>query len=139
MAEGWARHLKAQQVEAISAGTHPHGVDPYAVRAMAEAGVDISRQRSRHIHDVLRESGAFDYVVTVCDDAAEMCPVVPGRARHLHVPFPDPPRLAKAAADSQQAFEQYRMVRDQIRDFIQTIPESLEQLYEQQKVKGAVA
>lgn len=123
MAEGWARALKPGSIEAHSAGTDPHPLNPLAVRAMAEAGVDISGHSSKHV-DVLR-AVAFDHVVTVCDSAHAACPVFPGAARVVHVGFDDPPRLAKDAASDDEAMPHYRRVRDLIRAFIETLPGSL--------------
>lgn len=124
MAEGWARHLLADRVEAWSAGVAPHGVDPRAVAVMAEAGVDIGAHRSKHVDELL--DLPFDLVVTVCDSAAEACPVFPGRARRLHHGFDDPPRLAREAASEEQALAAYRRVRDEIRAFVESLPRILE-------------
>lgn len=121
MAEGWAKALKANQIEAYSAGTSPHGLNPFAVRAMAEAGVDVSRNESKRPEDI---GVPFDVVVTVCDSAHESCPIIPG-ARIVHVGFDDPPRLAKDAKSDDEAMSHYRRVRDEIRAFILTLPESL--------------
>ena len=116
MAEGWARHLGAGVVEALSAGTTPKGLDPRAVRAMAESGIDISGQASKAVGALAGE--AFDLVVTVCDSAAESCPVFSGPAERLHRSFDDPPRLALSATSDDEAMGLYRRVRDQIRDFV---------------------
>ena len=126
MAEGWARHLKGDVIEAHSAGTHPAPLDMLAVRVMAEAGVDISGQRSKHVNEVL--AIPFDFVVTVCDAAHARCPVFPGRAKVIHVGFDDPPRLAATAASDEEALAHYRRVRDEIAAFIRTLPESLPQV-----------
>jgi arsenate reductase (thioredoxin) len=123
MAEGWARHLRPDAIEAYSAGVEPHGMNPLAVRAMAEAGVDISRQNSKHVNELA--SVAFDYVVTVCDHANETCPVFPGKVKRLHVSFDDPPRLARDAKSEAEALQHYRRVRDAIRDFIEHIDDSI--------------
>ena len=125
MAEGWARALRPREVEAYSAGVEPHGMNARAVRAMAEAGVDIASQRSKHVDEL--KDVAFDYVVTVCDHANETCPVFPGKTRRVHVGFDDPPRLAKDAKSEEEAMAHYRRVRDEIRDFVQKLPGSLEQ------------
>lgn len=117
MAEGWARHLGGGVIEAYSAGIEPHGLDPRAVKVMAEAGVDISRHRSKHLDDV--KDIAFDYVVTVCDQAHESCPLFPGRTKVIHVGFDDPPRLAEGSANEEEALNHYRRVRDEIRTFIE--------------------
>ena len=123
MAEGWARHLKSHEVEAFSAGIETHGLNPYAVRVMAEAGVDISRQRSKHV-DELREV-PFDFVITVCGHANEHCPLFPGKTRVVHVGFDDPPALAKDMTAEEGALNIYRRVRDDIRQFVESLPETL--------------
>ena len=123
MAEGWARHLKADVIEPHSAGIETHGLNPLAVKVMAEAGVDISGHRSKHLEEV--KEVPFDYVVTVCDHAHESCPVFPGRTRVVHVAFDDPPRLAKEAPNEEEALESYRRVRDEIRDFVEHLPDAL--------------
>lgn len=123
MAEGWARELHGDRVEACSAGTRPRAINPLAVRAMREAGVDISAQASKAIGDL--GIGAIDVVVTVCGSAHESCPVFSGGARVVHVPFDDPPALARGAVDEEDAMRHYRRVRDEIRAFIETLPEVL--------------
>ena len=124
MAEGWARHLKGDDLEPYSAGVQPHGLDPRAVRVMAESGVDISGHRSKHVREVM--DIPFDYVVTVCDNARESCPLFPGRAKIAHVGFEDPPRLAREAKSEEEALAPYRRVRDEIRRFVESLPEALE-------------
>lgn len=121
MAEGWAKHLKPGEIEAYSAGTKPHGLNPLAVRAMAEVGVDISGYTSKRPEDI---GVPFDVVVTVCDGAHEACPAMPG-ARTVHALFDDPPRLAQGASSEEEAMGHYRRVRDAIRAFIETIPGAL--------------
>jgi arsenate reductase len=123
MAEGWARRLKADLIEPHSAGIEPHGLDPRAVRVMAEAGVDISRHWSKHVGEV--EDIRFDCVVTVCDHAHEHCPLFRGKARAIHRGFDDPPRLAAGAACEEEALAHYRRVRDEIRAFVESLPASL--------------
>src|SRR5438874_4451705 len=123
MAEGFARQLKGDQIDAYSAGVEPHGMNPSAVKVMAEAGVDIATQYSKHVDDLKKIQ--FDYVVTVCDNANETCPIFPGHTKRLHVGFDDPPRLAKSAKTKAEALEQYRRVRDEIRVFILTLPDAL--------------
>ena len=123
MAEGFARHLKGDQVEAYSAGLEAHGLNPNAVKVMAEAGVDITGQRSKYV-DELKEI-PFDYVVTVCGHADEHCPVFPGRTKVVHVGFDDPPKLAKNARNEEEALGHYRRVRDEIRQFVETLPTRL--------------
>ena len=90
---------------------------------MAEAGVDISGHRSKHVREL--SDVAFDYVVTVCGNAQESCPVFPGKTKVVHVGFDDPPRLAKEARTEEEALNHYRRVRDEIRKFVETLPESL--------------
>ncbi len=123
MAEGWARHLKGEWFEVYSAGVEPHGVDPRAIRAMAEAGVDISGQQSKHL-DTL-EHLEFDYVVTLCGHAQKSCPFFPARTRVVHVGFDDPPKLARDARSEEEAMSHYRRVRDEIRDFVKKLPQFL--------------
>ena len=123
MAEGWARHLKGDVIDAHSAGLEARGLDPRAVRVMAEAGVDIARQRSKRVDEFA--GLAFDVVVTVCDHAHDTCPVFPNARRVLHVGFDDPPRLAAGARTEDEALEAYRRVRDEIRAFIATLPDGL--------------
>jgi arsenate reductase (thioredoxin) len=123
MAEGWTRHLLKDQVEVGSAGVAPHGMDPRAVRAMAEAGVDISGQRSKHLDELADLE--FDFVITLCDDAQQSCPVFPAKVRVLHRGFDDPPRLAAGAQDEEQVMGHYRRVRDEIRAFVEGLSQFL--------------
>jgi len=123
MAEGWARALKGDAIEACSAGIETHGLNPHAVAVMAEAGVDISQHRSKNVRELA--DVPLDYVVTVCDHAHETCPVFPGRAKVVHVAFNDPPKLAAEASGEAEAMDCYRRVRDEIRAFVETLPESL--------------
>ena len=125
MAEGWARHLKSDVIEAFSAGIETHGMNENAVRVMKEAGVDISEQRSKHVNELLEVP--LDYVVTVCDHANEHCPIFPRRVKHVHAGFDDPPRLAKTAKTEEEALGHYRRVRDEIRAFVETLPHALEE------------
>ncbi len=124
MAEGWARHLKGDVIEAYSAGIEVHGLNPNAVRVMAEAGVDIRGQRSKHVNEL--KDLAFDCVVTVCDHARESCPLFPGGTKVIHVGFDDPPRLAQGAKSEEEALAAYRRVRDEIRAFVEALPRALE-------------
>ncbi|MFP5213633.1 MAG: arsenate reductase ArsC [Acidobacteriota bacterium] len=126
MAEGWARRLKADAIEAHSAGTAPHGVDPRAVRAMAEAGVDISGHTSKHVDSIDRIG--FDYVVTLCDNANQACPVFPAKTAIVHVGFEDPPKLAKDAGSEEEAMSHYRRVRDEIKRFVERLPQALDEV-----------
>jgi arsenate reductase len=123
MAEGWCRHLKGDVIEAYSAGIETHGLNPNAVKVMAEAGVDISRQRAKRVDEW--KNVAFDYVITVCDHAQESCPLFPGKTKVVHVGFDDPPRLAREAKTEEEALACYRRVRDEIRAFVETLPDAL--------------
>jgi arsenate reductase len=124
MAEGWARHLKGRRIEAYSAGIEPKQLDRRAVKVMAEAGVDISGHSPKHV-DQMKDM-AFDYVVTVCDQAHEQCPYFPAKVKIVHAGFDDPPRLAAEAASEQEAIACYRRVRDEIKAFIEGLPLALE-------------
>ncbi|MBN1803628.1 MAG: arsenate reductase ArsC [Sedimentisphaerales bacterium] len=123
MAEGWVRHLKADMIEPYSAGIETHGLNPNTVKVMAEAGVDISAHHSKLVSDL--KDINFDYVVTVCEHAGENCPVFPDKAKVIHVGFDDPPKLAKEVETEEQALACYRRVRDEIKQFVQTLPEAL--------------
>ncbi len=128
MADGWAKALKADEIEAYSAGIETHGLNPNAVKVMAEAGVDISGYQSKRVDDL--KDVAFDVVVTVCGHANETCPMWLGnKANVVHVGFDDPPALArelsaKGASDEEQLIW-YRRVRDEIKAFVETLPESV--------------
>lgn len=124
MAEGWARHLRGDRIEPYSAGIATHGLNPRAVQVMLEAGVDIRNQHSKRVDDVLHVN--FDYVVTVCSHAHETCPRFLGKAKVVHFGFDDPPRLAQGAKTEEEALAHYRRVRDEIRRFVETLPESLQ-------------
>jgi arsenate reductase len=123
MAEGWAKTLRSDSIEAYSAGVEPHGMNARAVKVMAESGVDISGHHSKHV-DELKDI-TFDYVVTVCDHANEACPIFPGRTKVIHVGFDDPPRLAQTAKTQEEALGHYRRVRDEIRGFVEHIDQYL--------------
>ena len=124
MAEGWTRHLKGDRIDARSAGIDTHGLNPLAVKAMAEVGVDISHHQSQQVDDFLDDR--WDFVVTVCGHAHETCPLFPGRATIVHVGFDDPPALAKNEPTEDAAMIHYRRVRDEIRAFVESLPESLQ-------------
>jgi arsenate reductase len=114
MAEGWARHLLGDTVEPYSAGITPRGLDPRAVQVMAETGVDISRQRSKHV-DEFRDV-QFDLVVTVCDNAREQCPLYLGSAKQMHQSFDDP---AAATGNEEKVLSVFRRVRDELRALVE--------------------
>ncbi len=115
--------MKGDVIEAYSAGIETHGLDPRAVEVMREAGVDISGQRSKHVSEVM--DVGFDYVVTVCDAASESCPVFERETRVVHRSFDDPPRLAEGAAGEDEALGAYRRVRNEIREYVESLPEAL--------------
>ena len=123
MAEGWAYHVKADVLEAHSAGTNPKGLYPRAVKAMTEVGIDISSHRPKHVNELLHLP--FDAVITVCDSAAEACPVFPGKTKVFHRSFDDPPRLAQDAKTEEQAMAHYRRVREEIKLLVEGLPEGL--------------
>lgn len=123
MAEGFTRALKGDLFEVRSAGVIAKGVDPRAVKAMAELGIDISSQSSKDVMEL--KDRDFDYVVTVCNRAKESCPVFPGKTKLIHKGFDDPPDLAAGASSEDEALGHYRRVRDEIRAYVQTFPDSL--------------
>jgi len=116
MAEGWAKFLKKDKFETYSAGIETHGLNPYAVKVMAESGVDISNHESTNITDLMNVD--FDYVITVCGHANENCPVFPGKSKIIHAGFDDPPQLAEKAKTEEEKLDCYRKVRDEIKKFV---------------------
>jgi len=121
MAEGWVRHLKVDRIEAYSAGIEKYGLNPLAVQVMAEAGVDISNQKSKLVEELpIKE---FDFIITLCGHANETCPYFPGKK--IHKGFDDPPKLAESAKTEAEKLIPYRRVRDEIRKFVETLPDSL--------------
>lgn len=121
MAEGWARELKKDVIEPYSAGLEKHGLNPYAVKAMLEEGVDISAQQSNVIEELAIKK--FEYVITLCGHARETCPYFPGK--NIHQGFDDPPMLSGDTDTEEEKLYHYRRVRDEIRQFIETLPQSL--------------
>lgn len=122
MAEGWLRHLHPD-IQAFSAGIVAHGQNPLAIKAMGLAGIDISGQQSQTTDDLPLDE--VDYVFTVCDNAAENCPYFPAKAKIYHVPFDDPPKLAKYAKNEEEALFHYNRVRDDIHQFVEHINDYL--------------
>ena len=116
MAEGWTKFLKKGEIEAYSAGIETHGLNPYAVKAMAESGVDISNHKSTNIKDLMHID--FDFVITVCGHANENCPVFPGKTKIIHAGFDDPPKLAAELETEEEKLNCYRRVRDEIKNFV---------------------
>jgi arsenate reductase len=123
MAEGWARQLKGDRIEPYSAGIEKHGMNPHAIKVMGEAGVDLTHHQSKALAEL--GSVPFDYVVTVCGHANERCPIFPGRTKVVHVGFEDPPTLTQEMPDGETKLAVYRRVRDEIRRFVETLPEAL--------------
>jgi arsenate reductase len=123
MAEAWARALHGDRIEPYSAGIAPTRLDPRAAAVMGEVGIDVSGQRSKHVDEVAGIE--LDAVVTVCGHANERCPVFPGSVQRLHAGFDDPPRLAATATTEEEAMNHYRRVRDEIRAFVETLPDRL--------------
>jgi len=124
MAEGWTRHLKGDAIDAYSAGIEAHGLNPNAVKVMAEAGVDITSQQSQKLDELM--DVPLDVVVTVCGHAHETCPVFPGSAKVVHHGFDDPPGLAKEVEDEEEKLAIYRRVRDEIKAYVQSLPDALD-------------
>ncbi|MBU3679136.1 MAG: arsenate reductase ArsC [Candidatus Kapabacteria bacterium] len=123
MAEAWARTLLPGHVHCFSAGVEVHGLNPFAIQVLMEAGIDTSPQRSKLVDELPVVS--WDLVVTVCDSAQERCPILPGTFRRIHQSFDDPPRLSKGLSD-EEALVVYRRVRDEIRQFVQSLDLSIE-------------
>jgi arsenate reductase len=124
MAEGLCRKLKGDIFECYSAGIKTHGLNPNAVKVMAEIGIDISEHYSKTPDDLENDGVIFDLVITVCGNAHETCPVFQGNAKIIHKGFDDPPFLAKTASNEEEALGHYRRVRDEIKEYILTIKNS---------------
>ena len=121
MAEGWARQLKSDEIEAFSAGIEKHGLNPYAVMVMAEAGVDITGQESTTVDELPKSE--FDWIITLCGHADETCPTIPGNK--VHQGFDDPPKLSENSKSDEERLAVYRRVRDEIKEYILTLPQAL--------------
>jgi arsenate reductase len=117
MAEGLLRHDAGDRFEVSSAGTKPSQVRPEAAAVMRELGIDISGNRSKHVDEFVGQQ--FDYVLTVCDNAQQTCPVFPGHAIRIHRSFDDPAALQ---APEQQRLALFRRVRDEIREYLKSFP-----------------
>ncbi len=116
MAEGWARFFHSEWLDVASAGVEKHGMNQNAIQVMKEVGVDISSHSSKLLSEL--PDLQFDLVVTVCGNANERCPIFPGKTRVVHVPFADPPAMAKEQGDAKAKLDCYRIVRDEIEEFI---------------------
>lgn len=121
IAEGFARALKSDAIDAYSAGIVAHGQNPNAIQVMAEEGIDITGQESKTLQSLLDAGVSFDIVYTVCGHADENCPVFPGKTTVAHRGFDDPPKLAKDAKTEEEALDHYRRVRDEIRAWIESL------------------
>ena len=121
MAEGLLRHDAGERFDVESAGTKPSQVRPEAIAAMKELGIDISGHRSKSVDEFAGQS--FDYVLTVCDNAQESCPIYPGHTNRLHHSFEDP---AAVQSSEEQRLASFRVVRDEIREFLRTFPNAME-------------
>ena len=126
IAEAWTRTLHTGRLEAYSAGTAPREIDARAISVMAEVGVDLSGHRPKHLGELA--GIPFDLVITVCDRANETCPVFSVATKRIHAGFDDPPRLALGARDEEEVIGIYRRVRDEIRAFVETLPQRLASL-----------
>jgi arsenate reductase (thioredoxin) len=122
MAEALCRKLRGDRIEARSAGIETHGLNPRAVAVMAEAGIDISNAVSKTVDQL--DVQHFDYVITLCGHARETCPFFPAETALVHRGFDDPPALEESEEAADDVLAPYRRVRDEIRDFIETLPEA---------------
>lgn len=121
MAEGLLRTLAGDQFDIFSAGAKPSIVNPLAIQAMDERGIDIHSHRSKHLNEFV--SQPFDYVITVCDNAAESCPIFPGPARRIHWSFPDPAAVQGSEAERLASFRRVRdAIETQFKDWLATAP-----------------
>lgn len=123
MAEGWCRTLKGDLYDVYSGGIETHGLNPNAVKVMAESGVDISSHKSQLASEF--KDIVMDYVITVCGHADENCPFFPAQTKVVHHGFQDPPKLAAEIDDEEGKLNAYRTVRDEIKAFVETLPEAL--------------
>jgi len=123
MAEGWTKYLKKNLIDALSAGIETHGINPRAVKVMAEKGVDISGYKSKNISEL--KNIDFDYVITLCSHANEKCPIFTKKAKKIHKGFDDPPRLAQKYKNVEKKIDCYRKICNEIKEYINTLPESL--------------
>ncbi|MBF0544557.1 MAG: arsenate reductase ArsC [Candidatus Riflebacteria bacterium] len=123
MAEGLTRFYWPDLFEVHSAGIEAHGLNPKAVQVMREMNIDISQHQSKELRNL--PSLSFDFVITVCNNANEACPIFPGNTKKFHHDFNDPPKLAKTAKSQEEILLCYRQVRDQISEFVKNLPEFL--------------
>jgi arsenate reductase len=121
IAEGWAKHLKGHIMDVYSAGIAPGNLNQMAVKVMAEVGVDISKQRPKHVDELNNIN--FDYVVSLCDNASANCPIFPRKTKHFHRPFEDP---TFTPGTEKQIKASFVKLRDQVKTFIEQMPQILE-------------
>ena len=131
MAEAWTRRLKGDLIEPYSAGVEVAGIDPRAVKAMGEVGIDISNSKSKHV-DLFRDHN-FNYIITLCDHARQTCPIFTGNTKILHKGFDDPPTLALNAPTEEEAMNHYRRIRDEIKAFVEKLPAIILEMDEEEK------
>lgn len=127
MAEGFTNTLKKDSIKAYSAGIKTHGLNPNAVKVMAEDNIDISNHKSQNVNEFKNQQ--FDFVITVCGHANENCPYFPFQSKRIHIGFDDPPKMAKAldskGASKEEQLNCYRKVRDEIKTFVKSLPDNL--------------
>lgn len=121
MAEGLLRHDAGARFDVFSAGVDPIPIRPEAITVMGELGIDLGRHRSKHVDEFANEH--FDYVLTVCDHAREICPVLPGAVRVIHHSFPDP---GNSRGSEPERLAEFRRIRDEIREYLRHFPEEEE-------------
>ncbi len=111
MGEGFMRHMAGDKFEVFSAGVEPTQVNPYAIKVMAEAGIDISYHRSKSVNEFLKQE--FDYVITVCNHARQVCPIFPGKYKKIHWDIEDP---AEISGTEREKMVLFRKIRDEIKE-----------------------
>lgn len=124
MAEGLCRYYMGDRINCYSSGIEKHGLNPFAVIVMKELDIDISNHKSKVLDEL--ENIDFDHVITVCGDAKERCPTFFNTPMLLHKGFDDPPKLAKNLKDNNEILFHYRRVRDEIKNYIFTLPDDLD-------------
>lgn len=123
MAEGLAKNLLSEHFESFSAGIKTHGINPYAVKAMGEIGIDISTQKSQLLSEF--DHIQFDYIITLCSHAHESCPTFPSDTKVIHHPFDDPPKLAANEESEEAKLSHYIRVREEIKEYLNSLPQAL--------------
>jgi arsenate reductase len=121
IAEAWAKHLKSNEIDAYSAGISPCGVNSFTIEVMAEVGIDISQNKSKHVNSL--DDIPFDYVITVCSYADERCPMFPAETKIVHVPFDDPYMASNDNDSHENILNLFRRTREEIKTFVEQLPE----------------